>query len=419
MLLNRERMLQKMEEFDLDVVIASHPENVSYLADFQSHLPYMYRFLNVESFALFPRNKDIAPALIVSKSDISWAARYPSWMEEVYTFGNDGYAVYPGGAMSEGEQRFKAMLDDRDRHEAAAGSAIVRALKAKGLDKGKIGLDHKNVYPETLELITRGLPHAQIWDAFELIRLVRMVKTPEELERITEVGLSNERAAQSVLDHLAEGVSEAELLQHFLECTAKEGAVLEFWNTASGTQSSMNIMSYGHHNPRAPYRLRKGDLFRYDGGSIYNKYHSDAGGVAVLGTPNERMKTCYRAIEVGMQKALELLRPGVLPSVLYAQVIAAVEKEGITDYARQSYFCGHGIGIEARDYPIFSKPVKARSPFLPNGTYDLPVEEGMVISIEVPYYELGLGGLQVEFTLLVTKDGCKNLYPHHRELVVR
>jgi Xaa-Pro aminopeptidase len=53
---------------------------------------------------------------------------------------------------------------------------------------------------------------------------------------------------------------------------------------------------------------------------------------------------------------------------------------------------GHGIGIEARDCPIFTKPMKARSPFLP-GTYDLPVEEGMVISIEVPYGELGLGGV--------------------------
>ncbi len=58
----------------------------------------------------------------------------------------------------------------------------------------------------------------------------------------------NERAAQSVLNRLAEGVSEEDLAQHFLECTAKEGAVFEFWNTASGTQSSMTIMSYGHHH---------------------------------------------------------------------------------------------------------------------------------------------------------------------------
>jgi len=96
MLLNKERMLQKMKEFNLDAVIASHPENVSYLADFQSHLPYMYRFLNVESFALFPRRADISPALIISKGDIAWAARYPSWMPEVYTFGNPYYFVYPG-----------------------------------------------------------------------------------------------------------------------------------------------------------------------------------------------------------------------------------------------------------------------------------------------------------------------------------
>ncbi|MGA2954577.1 MAG: Xaa-Pro peptidase family protein [Thermodesulfobacteriota bacterium] len=418
MLVNKERTLQKMEQFNLDVLIASHPENVSYLADFQSHLPYMYRFLNVESFALFPRRPDIAPALIIGKGDVAWAARYPSWMKEVYTFGNDVYFVYPEGALSEGEKKFKAMLEDKVRHAPTAGEAIVKALKQKGLDKGKIGLDEKNVYPETREHIVQGLPQATILDAFELIRVIRMVKTPEELERIKEAGLLNERAAQSVLNRLAEGVSEEDLAQHFLECTAKEGAVFEFWNTASGTQSSMTIMSYGHHQPRAKYPLKKGDMFRYDGGSIYNKYHSDAGGCAVLGTPNARMKICYRAIEAGMEKAIELLRPEAIPSKLFAEVAATVEKAGIKDYTKYAHFCGHGIGIEARDYPVFTKPMKARSPFLP-GSYDLPVEEGMVISIEVPYGELGLGGFQVEYTLLVKKDGCERLYPHHRELVVR
>ena len=39
LVLNKERMLQKMEEFNLDVVIASHPENVSYLADFRATFP--------------------------------------------------------------------------------------------------------------------------------------------------------------------------------------------------------------------------------------------------------------------------------------------------------------------------------------------------------------------------------------------
>ena len=418
MLLNKERALQKMEEFNLDVIIASFPENVSYLSDFQSHLPYMYRFLNVETFALFPRRADIAPALIVSKSDVAWAARYPSWMPEVYTFGNDVSIVNPGGVLSQGEAKYKKILDDHDKHGPTPGETIVKALRQKGLDKGRIGLDEKGLYPATREQILKGLPQATLLDAFELFRVIRMVKTEEELERIKTVGLLNERAAQSVLHRLAEGISEDELTQHFLECIAKEGAVFEFWNTASGTQSSMTIMSYGHHHPASGYRLKKGDVFRYDGGSIYNKYHSDAGGCAVLGTPTPRQEMAYRAIEAGMERAMELLKPGAIPSKLFEETAVAVEKAGLKDYTKWIHFCGHGIGIEARDYPIFSKPMKATSPFLP-GTYDLPVEEGAVISIEVPYGELGLGGFQVEYTLLVKKDGCEMLYPHTRELVVR
>jgi Xaa-Pro aminopeptidase len=245
-----------------------------------------------------------------------------------------------------------------------------------------------------------------------------MVKTAEELERIKEAGVLNERAVQSVLDRLAVGVTEEELAQHFLDCTAKEGAIFEFWNTASGTQSAMTIMGNAHHVPRARYALKRGDVFRYDGGSIYNRYHSDAGGCAVIGTPSAEQKAAYRGIEAGMERALALLRPGAIPSRLFAEVTRAVEKAGVKDYSTLATFCGHGIGIEARDYPIFTKPVKATSPFLP-GTYDLPVEEGMVINIEVPYSVLGLGGFQIEYTLLVTKDGCENLYPHTRELVVR
>lgn len=418
MLFNKERMLNKMEEFNLDAVIASHPENVSYLADFQSHRSYMYRFLNVESFALFPRKADVSPALIISKGDAGWAARYPSWMPEVYTFGEPFYIVFSSETMSAGEAAYKKLLDDHEKNARSAGAATVKALTKKGLAKGRIGLDEKNVYPATREEIVSGLPHATIIDAFELFRVVRMVKTEEEMQRIRTVGLKNEKAAQSVLGRLAVGVSEEELTQHFLESVAKEGSVFEFWNTASGTQSSMGIMANGHFHPPSGYALKRGDMFRYDGGSIYQKYHSDAGGCAVIGTPTQKQKDCYRGIEAGMERALELLRPGAIPSKIFQEVVSAVEKAGLKDYSRLADFCGHGIGIEARDYPIFTKPVKARSPFLP-GTYDVPIEEGMVICIEVPYRELGLGGFQLEYTLRVKKDGCEKLYPHKRELVVR
>ncbi len=413
MLANKERMVQKMKEFDLDVLIASFPENVAYLSEIQSHRTAMYRFWDAESFALFARSPDIAPALILSKGDVSWVVRYPRWIKDVYTFGNNFYPSNPEGTGSEEEWKFKQMMDDHGKHAPTAGEAVVKALKQKGLDRGRIGLDEKNVSPATREKIKDGLPHATILDAFELFRVIRMVKTPEELERLKTVGLLNERAAQSTIGRLAPGVTEDELTQHFLECLAKEGAVFEFWNTSSGPYSSMTIMSYGHVHPPSGYRLKQGDIFRFDGGSIYNHYHSDAGGCAVLGPPNQRQKAAYRGIEAGMERAMELLKPGAKPSKIFEETVAAVEKAGIKDYSKFSEFCGHGIGIEARDYPIFRKPVKAISPFLP-GTYDVPVEEGMVVCIEVPYREMGLG-IQVEYTLLVKRDGCEKLFPHTRE----
>jgi len=417
MLLNKKRMLGKMEEFKLDVIIASHPENVSYIADFQSQAPYMYRFLNLESFALFPRDPGISPCLILSKFDLSWPSRFPAWVNEIYAFGNPHYSVYPEGTPSKGERRFIEILEDQARFAPTAGEAIVKALRQKGLDKSRIGLDGKNLLPATREMILNSLPEAEILEAFELIRVIRMVKTAEELECIAAAGVRNERAMQTVLRHLAEGIREDDLTQIFLEQTAKEGSVFEFWNSAAGTDSSMHIMANGHFYPPSNYRLKKGDLFRYDGGSIFRRYHSDAGGCAVLGTPTRRQRECYRAIEVGMERAMEMLRPGEIPSHIFAEATAAVEKAGLRDYSKLANICGHGIGIEARDYPIFTRPMKASNPFLP-GTYDLPVEEGMVISLELPYGEMGLGGFQIEYTLLVGKNGCEKLFPHHRELVV-
>ncbi|MBA7572473.1 hypothetical protein ES708_14253 [subsurface metagenome] len=46
------------------------------------------------------------------------------------------------------------------------------------------------------------------------------------------------------------------------------------------------------------------------------------------------------------------------------------------------------------------------------------LEEGMVLNIETPYYELGFGGVQVEDTLLVTKSGYQQLTRNGRDLFI-
>ena len=42
----------------------------------------------------------------------------------------------------------------------------------------------------------------------------------------------------------------------------------------------------------------------------------------------------------------------------------------------------------------------------------------MVINLETPYYELGWGGVQIEDTLEVTKDGARMLDHTTRDLII-
>ena len=92
-----------------------------------------------------------------------------------------------------------------------------------------------------------------------MFRLIRMVKTSEEIERLKIVGLKNERAITSVLNKVSKNISEDELTQYYLENIAKEGAIFDFWNSSAGRNSSMSIVSSGHFSPYSEYKLKKGD----------------------------------------------------------------------------------------------------------------------------------------------------------------
>ena len=53
-----------------------------------------------------------------------------------------------------------------------------------------------------------------------------------------------------------------------------------------------------------------------------------------------------------------------------------------------------------------------------NETTETPLEPGMVLEVETPYYELGFGGLQVEDTILVTGEGHQRLTGSSSELAL-
>ncbi len=232
-----------------------------------------------------------------------------------------------------------------------------------------------------------------------------MVKTKDEIELLRRAATINEGGIKAFLGRVEEGVTEKDLCKVFHHYLIENGAEKGHWNSSGGTRS-------GALFPPSDYRLKKGDLFRFDVGCTYHNYFADTGGVYVLGRdPGEKEKRIYEALQAGREVALSLVKPGVRPSEIFNATMGVVRRNGIPDYKR--YHLGHGIGLEFYDYPLIGPGGMAPSVLLAGGG-DTALEENMTVNIELPYYELGFGGFQVEQTLVVTKAGFEFIVPYNR-----
>jgi Xaa-Pro aminopeptidase len=106
----------------------------------------------------------------------------------------------------------------------------------------------------------------------------------------------------------------------------------------------------------------------------------------------------------GQDAAIACLRPGVIAADAFAAATAAIRDAGLADYHR--HHVGHGIGLEVYDIPLLAP------------RDETPLEEGMVLCVETPYYELGYGGLQPEDAVVVTAGGGRMLGQLPREIGV-
>jgi Xaa-Pro aminopeptidase len=143
--------------------------------------------------------------------------------------------------------------------------------------------------------------------------------------------------------------------------------------------------------PVTSHKIVTGDLVRFDVGCIYQGYRADIARTAVAGIPSEKVRRYYQAILLGLKAALAIVKPGVSCAAIFETAVNSVRGAGMPWYKR--HHCGHSIGLEVSEPPGLAPSVTD------------PLEEGMVLCLETPYYEIGWGGVQVEDTLLVTKDG--------------
>jgi len=402
MLVNLQRAQKLMKERQLDGLVASSAENVTYVTDYASWT--MYTFKDIEVYGVLSQSGETA--LVLPIDGIDFIAQRPTHASRIYSYGTFHLERKPGVELDGAPARI-VELRKSSVHRPSAAEALKQALTDLALLRGRVALDEHGMPQTRWQSITESLPEISFGPAGELFRAIRMVKTEDEVRLLRRAVAAVESGMQSAFAGAYPGMIEAELERAIRAVTVLLGANPGHCETSAGARGA------GCFPGSEEYRLQRGDVIRSDCGARYQWYWADTGRTAVIGDPPRQLETYYRAIRAGIDALLETINPGVSIARLSEVAIRAVRDNGIPHYQR--HHVGHGIGLEMYEAPLLVGPGGSRD-IHRLGDADTVLEEGMVINIELPYYELGLGGLQIEDTLVLRERGYELLTTAGREM---
>ncbi len=277
----------------------------------------------------------------------------------------------------------------------AAAAAVIKRKRLKKIGFETAWLKHeefvklKDEMPLGVSLIPVG----------PVIEQQRMVKSPDEIDRIRASVRANSEAYERVLRRIRPGVREQDIAAELDFQMRMQGAEKPAFETivAAGIRTALP-----HARPSAR-RLEANELLLIDMGATLDGYASDMTRMAFAGSPPKRIRDMYKAVLEAQSAAIQVVRPGIAASKVDAAARGVLKRYKLDKTFVHS--TGHGLGLEIHEPPRLGKKEKTK------------LEAGMAITIEPGAYIEGVGGIRIEDTVLVTDSGCEILTPTSKEFI--
>jgi Xaa-Pro aminopeptidase len=411
MLFNALRAKSYMRRHQLDALIATSPVNITYFTDHSLWIDTLMKEYMVkpggsvdisQGYALFPLEGD--PALMLTAGLLAVNA-VDIWVKDLRLFGSSGLDTgLPVGNLPDEICRMKDLLEDTPIHSSST-DALAGALKERGLSKARIGIEVDGLTPPRFAALKETLPGAQLLDCSNLIRLLRMVKSSDEVNRLTQAAEISERAAMDAMAEAKPGQNIQEVIHHF---RAKLGEM----------NADLDHFAFGYHGlgigTEPNFILGDSPVEFVDWGCIYRNCCSDTGTTLAMRPLSAEMQQRFDTLRACMDAGLNVMKPGVCASAIQAAMQDVVASAGYEMYPH-----GHGIGLEIRDYPIIAPANGLRiKDDCVDESSDLLLEPDMVLNLEAPLFMAGVGSLQLEQSVVITQDGHRPLTHQQRDIPI-
>jgi len=285
--------------------------------------------------------------------------------------------------------------------------SIAHHFKYFGIRTGTVGLEYTFVTQSMMAMLTH--PHAKpagvaVGDCTHILSELRMVKTPEEIDRIRAAARVADAGMTAAMESVRAGTTESQVAaaaEHAMRYVGAEG----FWHTYVSSGPRTNIA----HGIPTNRRIQRGDLVMIDLHPIVNGYCADLCRTVCLGEPTREQQAAYDLYLAAQQATIAQIRAGVGIGELQGAMHGMLEAAGHGNHIFGPPI--HGVGIDLREAPLPSGHAffhgEKEAPSLP---------ANVVISVGNCGLYVGPWGVRVEDTNVVGKDGPATLTGFPRAL---
>lgn len=382
-----ERLTVALERTAADALVAASAANVAYVTGFRSLAHAVDPATEV--YAVFTRAgtglvapADEAAAIVAEGADADHVACYGS-------FHMDGAAARDAGG-----RRVVSLVSDAAPTPA---DALARVLQKLGVASGRVSLDTAHLPSAVVAALGARIAGLTPGEGSAALAAARAVKSPYEIESLQEALGIAEEGLDAVLRVLRTGMTEREAATTWEQEVRRRGATPFCAIVAFGPGSAVPTARSGDR------ALRPRDLARFEVGCSLRGFHATVTRMAVMGEPDDGQQALVDAVDRALDAAIGAIRPGVEAGTVLEAAVKAGRDAGLPGFDR--HHVGHGVGLEPREEPWLAR-------------HPSPLEMGMVLAVETPFYQVGRAGVSIKETLLVTRIGAHSLNRSRRGLVV-
>lgn len=407
-LCNLDRLSAMMEAQDLEGMVSYQATNVFYLSGFV--LGTTYAMPEADGFAavLISRREPERPIVVVKDQATPYFLSVPSWIEEVRAYGGGSKQLdlpteqRPVDKFVPAKWRGTPWADAVNAtFEPDLHASVRRAMSDLGLTKGRVGFDN-------LTLAARvAVPSVMVVDVYDLMKSVRAIKTPPEIELIRQATVLNQTALERSVAAWEPGMTWHGFNHTYHKAVTDIGGFVHpAVPMAIANEPGGKNVSLEQTLREADYVIERGTNILIDAHGTWQRYCWDGGKTWVV---DERLsgegQKVARACGMAMSEIASHLKPGARVSELQRIGRSVFRWMGVAS-PEAAFIYFHGMGLEHGDREL---PFDTRADVEGN-VLDFSMSENMVMATHIAYPGADDVRHWIEDIALVRADGGESFF---------